>query len=578
MTLSNTATPMYYKRFRDAVDRGEVPVSREIDLEMSRIEELIADPFYYYDSEAINGFIAFVEDELTLTDGGPVKMLESFKLWAEQVFGWYWFDTISDWSFEQNRMVETRVKRRLTLKQFLIVARGAAKSMYAAFIQAYFLICDTDTTQQITTAPTLKQADEILLPIKTAITVSRGPVFEFLTEGSLFNTTGNRANRVKLASTKKGIESFLTGSLLEPRPMSTDKLQGSRAKICTVDEWLSGDIREDVIGPLEQGASKHPEYLILAISSEGTTRNGAGDTIKLELQRILRGDQYAPHVSIWHYKLDDEEEVQHPELWVKAQPNLNVTVMFDTYKRDVDRMIANPATKNDIMAKRFGIPMEGSTFFFTYEETLLHRTTLNFRHMPCAMGADLSQGDDFCAFTFIFPNGRGGFGVKTRSYITQTTLEKLRGGPRQKYEEFRKEGTLYIMPGTVLEMEDVYDNLYAHIEEMDYDVRTMGYDPWGATRFVELWSRDEGEHFNVRVRQGAQTESVPLGELKKLAEARLLYFDQELMKWTMGNCYVRQDTNGNLKLDKQRREDKIDNVSAMMDAYVAYKANKDLFE
>lgn len=576
MTLSNTATPIYYGRFRDAVDRGDIPVSREIEYEMTRIEELIADPFYYYDDQAINGFIAYCEGELTLTDGGDVKMLDTFKLWAEQIFGWYWFDTRSDWNEEQGRMVETRIKRRLTLKQYLVVARGAAKSMYASFIQAYFLIMDPDTTHQITTAPTMKQAEEVMSPFKTAITRHRGEVFEFLTEGSLLNTSGNRRDRVKLAATKKGIENFITGSLLEIRAMSIDKLQGSRAKICTVDEWLSGDLREDVIAALEQGASKHEEYLILAISSEGTVRNGAGDTMKLELSRILRGEEHAPHVSIWHYKLDTKEEAQDPRMWIKAQPNLGVTVSYDTYKRDYSRMLANPATVNDIMAKRFGIPMEGATFFFTYEETLPH-SRKSFRHQPCSMGADLSQGDDFCAFTFLFPNPRGGFGVKTRSYISELTLHKLKGGPRQKYEEFIKEGTLHVMNGTVLDLDEVYEDLANHIEEMDYEVRSFGYDPWGAHDFVARWERDEGDYSSVKVIQGARTESVPLGELKKYAEQRQLYFDEELMKFAMGNCYVRQDTNGNLKLDKQRREDKIDNVSAMMDAYVAYKAHKDAY-
>lgn len=576
MTLSNTATPIYYGRFRDAVDRGDIPVSREIEYEMSRIEELIADPFYYYDDQAINGFIAYCEGELTLTDGGDVKMLDTFKLWAEQIFGWYWFDTRSDWDEEKGRMVETRIKRRLTLKQYLVVARGAAKSMYASFIQAYFLIMDPDTTHQITTAPTMKQAEEVMSPFKTAITRHRGEVFEFLTEGSLFNTSGNRRDRVKLAATKKGIENFITGSLLEIRAMSIDKLQGSRAKICTVDEWLSGDLREDVIAALEQGASKHEEYLILAISSEGTVRNGAGDTMKLELSRILRGEEHAPHVSIWHYKLDAKEEAQDPRMWIKAQPNLGVTVSYDTYKRDYSRMLANPATVNDIMAKRFGIPMEGATFFFTYEETLTH-SRKSFRHQPCSMGADLSQGDDFCAFTFLFPNPRGGFGVKTRSYISELTLHKLKGGPRQKYEEFIKEGTLHVMNGTVLDLDEVYEDLANHIEEMDYEVRSFGYDPWGAHDFVARWERDEGDYFTVKVIQGARTESVPLGELKKYAEQRQLYFDEQLMKFAMGNCYVRQDTNGNLKLDKQRREDKIDNVSAMMDAYVAYKVHKDAY-
>lgn len=577
MTLSNTATPIYYSRFREKVDRGIIPVSREIEYEMARIEELIDDPFYYYDDQAINGFIAFCEGELTLTDGSPVKMLDTFKLWAEQIFGWYYYDYRSEWDEEKGRMVEVPVKRRLTLKQYLVVARGAAKSMYASFIQAYFLIMDPDTTHQITTAPTMRQAEEVMSPFRTAITRHHGPVFEFLTEGSLQNTTGNRRDRTKLAATKKGVENFVTGSLLEIRAMSIDKLQGSRAKYCTVDEWLSGDLREDVIAALEQGASKHDEYLILAISSEGTVRNGAGDTMKLELARILRGEEQAPHISIWHYKLDDKSEVDDRRMWVKAQPNLDVTVSTDTYMRDVSRMLANPVTANDILAKRFGIPMEGMTFFFTYEETLLHPRR-GYRGLPCAMGADLSQGDDFCAFTFLFPNGRGGFGVKTRSYISETTLHKLKGAPRQKYEEFRKEGTLHVMDGTVLDLDEVYEDLANHIEAQNYEVRCFGYDPWHAENFVHRWEQSEGSYFTVKVNQGARTESVPLGELKKYAEERLLFFDEELMKYAMGNCYVRQDTNGNLKLDKQRREDKIDNVSAMMDAYVAYKVHKDAFE
>lgn len=581
MTLSNTATPIYYGRFRQAVWDGLIPVNREIEMEMNRIDALIADPFYFYDDKAINGFIAYCENELTLTDGSNVKLLETFKLWAEQIFGWWYFETKSEYNPEVGRMVQVRVKRRLTLKQYLIIARGAAKSMYAAFIQAYFLVIDTNTTQQITTAPTMPQAEEVTKTITTAINRARGPVFDFLTSGSINNTTGDRANRVKLASTKKGIQNFLTNSILEVRPMSVDKMQGLRPKISTVDEWLSGDIREDVVGALEQGADKDgTEYLIVAISSEGTVRNGAGDTIKMELAQILRGEQEAPHVSIWHYKLDDIKEVAMPERWLKAQPNLGLTVPYDAYHRDIARMEANPATKNDILAKRFGLPMEGYTFFFTYEETIPHPGAgrNRFWQAPCALGADLSQGDDFCAFTFLFPLPRGGFGVKTRSYITELTLHKLRGGPRAKYQEFIDEGTLQVMAGTVLDLMEVYDDLEQHIEQQQYDVRAFGYDPWGAKEFVERWTLENGEWAVEKVAQGARTESVPLGELKNFSSQRMLVFDQKLMQFAMGNCIILEDTNGNRKLDKKRREDKIDNVAAMLDAYVAYKANKDSFE
>ncbi len=577
MTLSNTATPIYYGQFRQKVWDGEIPVSREIVDEMNRIDDLIADPFYYYDDKAIDGFIAFCEGELTLTDGGDVRMLESFKLWSEQIFGWYFFDTKQIYDPSVGHFVKKTVKRRLTLKQYLIVARGGAKSMYASFIQAYFLIIDTDTTQQITTAPTMKQADEVMSPLQTAVNRHHGPLFDFMTEGSIFSTSGDRSNRVKLASTKNGVENFLTGSILEVRPMSIDKLQGARPKVATVDEWLSGDIREDVIGAIEQGASKHDEYLIVAISSEGTVRNGAGDTIKMELSRILRGEQYAPHVSIWHYKLDDKSEVGDPRMWVKAQPNLDITVSYETYQRDVERMEANPATKNDILAKRFGLPVEGYTFFFTYEETIPHPFK-KYWQMPCAMGADLSQGDDFCAFTFLFPLPRGGFGVKTRSYISELTLHKLPGGPRQLYEEFIDEKSLHVLNGTVLDMMEVYEDLEEHIEAMGYDVRAFGYDPYNAKEFVERWTQDNGVWAVEKVIQGARTESVPLGELKIFSSERKLFFDQKLMQFAMGNAITLEDNNSNRKLDKKRREQKIDNVSAMMDAYVAYKANKDSFE
>lgn len=581
MALSNTATPIYYGKFRDAVIRGEIPVCKEISMEMNRIDDLIANPGIYYDDQAINGFIEYCEKELTLTDGGDLHLLDSFKLWAEQIFGWYYFVERS--VFEPSpdghggRYVTKTVKKRLVNKQYLIVARGAAKSMYGSCIQNYFLNVDTDTTHQITTAPTMKQAEEILSPIRTAITRAKGPLFQFLTEGSLQNTTGSKANRVKLASTKKGIENFLTGSLLEIRPMSINKLQGLRTKIATVDEWLSGDIREDVIGAIEQGASKLDDYLIVAMSSEGTVRNGSGDTIKMELMEMLRGDYINPHVSIWYYRLDDVNEVADPRTWLKANPNLGKTVSYETYQLDVERAEKAPAARNDILAKRFGIPMEGYTYFFTYEETLPHRKR-DYWQMPCALGADLSQGDDFCAFTFLFPLRDGTFGVKTRNYITSTTLRKLPGAMRVKYDEFMAEGSLIVLEGTVLDMDEVYDDLDAHIVDRDYDVRCFGFDPYNARSFVERWESENGPFGIEKVIQGAKTESVPLGELKKLAEERMLLFDEELMTFAMGNCITLEDTNGNRKLLKKRYDQKIDAVAAMMDAFVAYKLNKDAFE
>jgi phage terminase large subunit-like protein len=560
---------------------GEIPVNREVAMEMERIDELIASPNFYYDDQAVLGWIKYCENELTLTDGSDVHMLDTFKLWGEQVFGWYHFIERSVYVPSEGNhgghYVRKRIKKRLIQKQYLIVARGAAKSMYAEFIHAYFLNVDTSTTYQVTTAPTMKQAEEVLSPFRTAITRARGPLFQFLTEGSLQNTTGSRANRVKLASTKKGIENFLTGSILEIRPMSIDKLQGSRAKIATVDEWLSGDIREDVISALEQSASKNDDWLIVAISSEGTVRNGAGDTIKMELADILKGDYYAPHVSIWYYKLDDVDEVGNPEMWLKAQPNLGKTVTYDTYQLDVERAEKAPATRNDILAKRFGIPLEGFTYFFTYDETVPHRPR-EFWRQPCAMGADLSQGDDFCAFTFLFPLPDGSFGVKTRSYITELTLRKLPGAMRQKYEEFINEGSLQVLPGTILDMMDVYDDLDHYIESSEFDVRAFGYDPYGAKEFVLRWETENGPYGIEKVIQGAKTESIPLGELKILSEERMLYFDQLLMAFAMGNCVTMEDTNGNRKLLKKRQDQKIDNVAAMMDAYVAWKANKESFE
>ena len=581
MALSNTATPIYYGKFRDAVIRGEIPVCKEISMEMNRIDDLIANPGIYYDDQAINGFIDFCEQELTLTDGGDLHLLDSFKLWAEQVFGWYYFVERS--VFEPSpdghggKYITKTIKKRLINKQYLIVARGAAKSMYGSLIQNYFLNVDVSTTHQITTAPTMKQAEEILSPARTAITRAKGPLFKFLTEGSIQNTTGSKANRTKLASTKKGIENFLTGSLLEIRPMSINKLQGLRCKVATVDEWLSGDIREDVIGAIEQGASKLDDYLIVAMSSEGTVRNGSGDTIKMELMDILKGDYINPHVSIWYYRLDEVEEVGDPNTWMKANPNIGKTVTYETYQLDVERAEKNPAVRNDILAKRFGIPMEGYTYFFTYEETLPHRRR-DFWGMPCALGADLSQGDDFCAFTFLFPLRDGSFGIKTRNYITDKTLRKLPGAMRLKYDEFMREGSLIVMEGTVLDMEQVYDDLDAHIIEREYDVRCFGFDPYNARAFVERWERENGPFGIEKVIQGAKTESVPLGELKKLAEERMLIFDEELMTFTMGNCITLEDTNGNRKLLKKRYDQKIDAVAAMMDGYVAYKLNKDAFE
>lgn len=581
MSLSNTATPIYYGQFRDAVIRGEIPVCREVSMEMNRIDALIANPNIYYDDKAVNGWIAYCEKELTLTDGGDLYLLDSFKLWGEQIFGWYYF--VERQVYEpgadnrSGKYVTKQVKKRLITKQYLIVARGAAKSMYASFIQNYFLNVDTTTTHQITTAPTMKQAEEVMSPMRTAITRAKGPLFQFLTEGSLQNTTGSRANRVKLASTKKGVENFLTGSIVEIRPMSINKLQGLRTKISTVDEWLSGDLREDVIGAIEQGASKLDDYIIVAISSEGTVRNGSGDTIKMELMEILKGEYIAPHVSIWHYKLDEIEEVADPSTWLKANPNLGKTVTYEVYHLDVERAEKAPASRNDILAKRFGIPMEGFTYFFSYEETLVHRPQ-NFWGMTCSLGADLSMGDDFCAFTFLFPLRGDRFGVKTRSYITNLTLMKLPGAQRQKYEEFIHEGSLHVMEGTVLDMMEVYDDLDQHIQNMEYDVRSFGYDPYNAKEFVNRYEQENGPYGIEKVIQGAKTESVPLGELKILAGERLLLFDEALMQYTMGNAMILEDTNGNRKLLKRRYDEKIDNVSAMMDAYVAYKLNKEAFE
>ena len=579
--LSNTAVPIYYGQFRDAVLRGEIPVCRNISMEMNRIDSLIANPGIYYDDEAINGFIAFCENELTLTDGSDLKLLDTFKLWAEQVFGWYYFVEQSVWEEDPNghggQFVRKWVKKRLTNKQFLIVARGAAKSMYGSCIQNYFLNVDRSTTQQITTAPTMAQAEEILSPIRTAIARSRGPLFQFLTEGSLQNTTGSRANRQKLAPTKKGIENFLTGSLLEIRPMSISKLQGRRDKIATVDEWLSGDIREDCIGAIEQGAMKNDDYLIVAMSSEGTVRNGAGDDIKMELMKILKGEYINPHVSIWYYQLDSLDEVANPAMWMKAQPNLGKTVSYDVYQLEVERAEKAPAARNDILAKRFGIPMEGYTYFFSYEETLCHPRRV-YWEMPCAMGADLSQGDDFCAFTFLFPLNGGAFGVKTRSYISSLTYSRLQPAMRLKYDEFIQEGTLVVMEGTVLDIPQVYDDLDAHIRACKYDVCCFGYDPYNAKDFVERWISENGAFGVEKVIQGSRTESVPLGELKKLSEERMLFFDEGIMSFAMGNCITLEDTNGNRKLLKKRYDQKIDNVAAMMDAYIAYKLNREAFE
>lgn len=581
MALSNTATPKYYGMFRDAVMRGEIPICEEISLEMNRIDALIENPGIWYDDQAIQGFVNYCENELTLTDGEDLHLLDSFMLWAEQIFGWYYFVERSVYEPSPDghggRYVKKSIKKRLINKQYLIVARGAAKSMYASCIQNYFLNVDTSTTHQITTAPTMKQAEEVMSPIRTAITRARGPLFQFLTEGSLQNTTGSKANRMKLASTKKGIENFLTGSLLEIRPMSIDKLQGLRTKIATVDEWLSGDIREDVIGAIEQGASKNDDYLIVAISSEGTVRNGSGDTIKMELMDILKGDYINPHVSIFWYKLDSVDEVANPDMWRKANPNLGKTVSYETYQLDVERAEKAPAARNDILAKRFGIPMEGYTYYFTYEETLPHKKR-DYWNMPCSMGADLSQGDDFCSFTFMFPLPREEFGVKTRNYITEFTLMKLPLAMRNKYDEFINEGSLIVMPGTVLDMMQVYEDLDAHITQCEYDVRCFGFDPYNAREFVERWERENGPFGIEKVIQGAKTESVPLGELKKLSEERMLLFDEELMTFAMGNCITLEDTNGNRKLFKKRYEAKIDPVASMLDAFVAFKLNRDAFE
>lgn len=581
MSLSNTATPRYYGEFRDAVLNGEFPVCETISLEMNRIDALIANPGVYYDDEAVEGWIRFCENELTLTDGTDLHLLDSFKLWGEQVYGWYYFIEKSVYQPNKNghggRYVRKTIKKRLINKQFLIVARGAAKTVYGECHQAYGLTVDTSTTHQVTTAPTMKQAEEILSPFRTAIARARGPLFQFLTEGSINNTTGSKANRQKLASTKKGVENFLTNSLLEVRPMSIAKLQGLQNKYSTVDEWLSGDIREDVVGALEQGASKVDDYLIIAMSSEGTVRNGAGDTIKMELMDILKGEYNAPHVSIWWYKLDDIKEVSDPDMWLKANPNIGKTVSYETYQLDVERAEKAPAARNDILAKRFGIPMEGYTYFFTYEETLPHRKR-DYWQMPCALGADLSQGDDFCAFTFLFPLPKERFGVKTRSYITSRTLLQLPAAMRMKYDEFIEEGSLMVMDGTVLNMMDVFDDLDQMIIDFGYDVRCFGYDPYNAKEFVERWERENGAYGVEKVIQGSKTESVPLGELKKMAEDRLLLFDEDLMMFAMGNCIVLEDTNGNRKLYKKRQEQKIDNVAAMMDAYVAFKANVDAFE
>lgn len=581
MGLSNTAVPIYYGRFREAVLRGEIPVNREISLEMNRIDSLIANPNIFYDDQAVEGFVRYCEAELTLTDGSDLHLLETFKLWAEQIFGWYYF-------VERSVYVPTKenhgghyekrlIKKRLILKQYLIVARGAAKSMYAFMIHSFFLNVDTSTTHQINTAPTMKQAEEVLSPFRTSITRARGPLFKFLTEGSLQNTTGSRAERVKLASTKKGIENFLTGSILEIRPMAINKLQGLRPKIASVDEWLSGDLREDVVGAIEQGASKLEDYLIIAVSSEGTVRAGSGDTIKLELMDILKGEYLAPHVSIWYYKLDEIEEVSNPAMWIKANPNLGATVSYETYQLDVERAEKAPASRNDILAKRFGIPMEGYTYFFTYEETLPHRPR-EFWQMPCSLGADLSQGDDFCAFTFLFPLGHEKYGVKTRSYITELTLMKLPAAMRQKYEEFIVEASLHVMPGNILDIMEVYDDLDQFIQSSEYDARTLGYDPYNAKEFVARWEAENGPFGIEKVIQGAKTESVPLGEIKIMSEERLLIFDQALMSFAMGNAITLEDTNGNRKLLKKRQDEKIDNVAALLDAWIAYKAHKEAFE
>ena len=581
MALSNTAVPKYYGQFRDAVIKGKIPVCREISMEMNRIDDLIANPGIYYDDEAVNGWIKYCENELTLTDGSDLKLLDSFKLWGEQIFGWYYFVERS--IYEPNKdgpgghYVNKSIKKRLINKQYLIVARGAAKSQYESYIQSYYLNVDTSTTHQVHTSPTMKQSEEVLSPIRTSITRARGPLFKFLTEGSVHSTSGSKVDKVKLASTKKGIENFLTGSIVEIRPMTIDKLQGLNSRINTVDEWLSGDIREDVIGALEQGASKNDDYLIVAVSSEGTVRNGPGDTIKMELMDILKGEYINPHVSIWWYRLDSIDEVPLPDMWVKANPNIGKTVSYEVYQLDVERAEKAPAARNDILAKRFGIPMEGYTYYFTYEETLTHRKR-DFWQMPCALGADLSQGDDFCSFTFLFPLSNGAFGVKTRNYISSLTLGKLPPAMRAKYDDFMKEGSLVVLDGSILDMMDVYDDLDKHITDCDYDVRCFGYDPYNAKDFVARWASENGPFGIEKVIQGVKTESVPLGELKKLAEERMLLFDEELMSFTMGNCITMEDTNGNRKLLKKRYEAKIDAVAAMMDAFVAYKLNREAFE
>lgn len=581
MALSNTAVPKYYGMFRDAVLRGEIPINREIEMEMHRIDDLIEDPNYYYDDEAVEGWIAFCEGELTLTDGSELIMLDTFKLWGEQIFGWYYYVRRTVYEPDPDghggRYVNKKILKRLVNKQYLIVGRGASKTLYDTCIQAYFLTVDFTTTHQITTAFTMRQAEEVMSSFKTAITRSRGPLFQFMTEGSLQNTTGSKANRQKLSGTKKGIENFLTNSLLEVRPMSIDKLQGLRCKVATIDEWLSADVREDVVGAIEQGASKVDDYIIVATSSEGTVRNGAGDTIKMELMKILKGEYVNPHVSIWWYKLDNVDEVGHPEYWLKANPNLGKTVTYETYQLDVERAEQSPAARNDILAKRFGLPMEGYTYYFTYEETLPHRKR-EFWRMPCSLGMDLSQGDDFCSFTFLFPLGDGSFGVKTRNYITSLTLQKLPLAMRLKYQEFIDEGSLTVLEGTVLDLTDVYDDLDAYITEMEYDIRSVGYDPYNAQSFINRWEEENGPFGIVKVIQGVKTESVPLGELKKLSEERMLLFDEALMTFAMGNCIVMEDTNGNRKLLKKRHEAKIDAVAAMMDAFVAWKLNKDAFE
>lgn len=581
MALSNTAVPKYYGMFRDAVVQGLIPINQEIELQMNRIDALIADPMYYYDDKVVEGFIAYCEEELTLTDGSDLYLLDSFKLWAEDIFGWYYFvEQKVPVTMEDGRMQYRRklVKKRLCNKQYLIIARGAAKTMYASCIQSYFLNIDTSTTHQIATAYTMRQADETLSPIRTSITRARGPLFKFLTEGSLQNTTGSRANRVKLASTKKGIENFLTGSRIETVPMSIDKLQSMRTKIATIDEWLSCDVRENVVGAIEQGSSKIDDYLIVAISSEGTVRNAIGDTIKMQLMKILRGELDQPWVSIWYYKLDSIDEVGKPEMWLKANPNLGKTVSYETYQRDVDNIEKSPHERNDTLAKRFGLPMEGQTYFFSYEEIQVHEGHHDFWKMPCALGGDLSQGDDFCAFTFLFPLSNGSFGVKTRNYISQLTFDKLPAAMHSKYEEFIREGSLVVMDCTVLDMMQVYDDLDAHITEMEYDVRCFGYDPYNAKDFVARWESENGPFGIEKVIQGARTESVPLGELKKLSEERMLIFDEVLMTFAMGNCIAVEDNNGNRKLLKKRYEQKIDAVAAMLDAYVAYKINREAFD